>query len=89
MTSKSSENITFASSISNVPVEDLSYEQARSELMNVVTAMESGTSSLEEIIALWERGEELANRCEAWLDGAHQRLNAARQERLEQSSSES
>ncbi|MFW0178334.1 exodeoxyribonuclease VII small subunit [Rothia sp. CCM 9418] len=89
MTSKSSENITFTSSISNVPVEDLSYEQARSELMNVVTAMESGTSSLEEIIALWERGEELANRCEAWLDGAHQRLNAARQERLEQNSSES
>jgi exodeoxyribonuclease VII small subunit len=56
----------------------LSYEQAREQLMNVVNQLEAGSSSLEDSLALWERGEALAKRCEEWLEGAKERLNAAR-----------
>lgn len=59
-------------------VAELSYEQAREELMNVVAQLEAGGASLEQSLALWERGEALAARCEAWLDGARKRLEAAR-----------
>jgi exodeoxyribonuclease VII small subunit len=55
----------------------LSYEQARDELLEVVQALESGGVPLEESLALWERGEALAARCQEWLDGAHRRLDAA------------
>lgn len=75
------QNIEFSTSAQGAPVEELSYEQARSELMQVVSRMESGSSNLEETIALWERGEQLAARCEAWLDGARQRLSAAKEAR--------
>ena len=56
----------------------LSYEQARDELIRVVAELEQGSSSLEESLALWERGEALAQRCEEWLVGARARLDAAR-----------
>jgi exodeoxyribonuclease VII small subunit len=56
----------------------LSYEQARDELIGVVSRLEQGTSTLEESLALWERGEALARRCEEWLIGAKARLDAAR-----------
>ena len=56
---------------------DLSYEQARDELLAVVSALESGGVPLEESLALWERGEALASRCQEWLDGARRRLDAA------------
>lgn len=59
-------------------VSDLSYEQARDELVNVVAELERGTATLEESLTLWERGEALAARCEEWLIGAKQRLEAAR-----------
>jgi len=59
-------------------VASLSYEQARDELVAVVTALEQGTATLEESLALWERGEALAARCEEWLIGAKARLDAAR-----------
>ncbi|MDO4917193.1 MAG: exodeoxyribonuclease VII small subunit [Rothia sp. (in: high G+C Gram-positive bacteria)] len=78
----SENNIEFADHTQGAPVEELSYEQARSELMQVVAQMESGSSNLEQTIALWERGEKLAARCEAWLDGARTRLNAAKAERV-------
>lgn len=58
---------------------ELSYEQARDELVQVVGRLEQGGSTLEESIQLWERGEALAARCEEWLLGARQRLEAARQ----------
>lgn len=58
--------------------DDLSYEQARDELILVVGELEQGSSSLEESLALWERGEALAARCEEWLVGAKARLEAAR-----------
>ena len=56
----------------------MSYEQARAELVETVTRLETGGAGLEESLALWERGEALADRCEAWLDGARQRLQEVR-----------
>jgi len=55
----------------------LSYERAREELVEVVRTLEAGGTSLEESLALWERGEALAARCQAWLDGAREKLDAA------------
>ncbi|HTY73712.1 MAG TPA: exodeoxyribonuclease VII small subunit [Actinomycetes bacterium] len=55
-----------------------SYEQARDELVEVVRRLEAGGASLEESLALWERGEYLAAVCQTWLDGARARLDAAR-----------
>jgi exodeoxyribonuclease VII small subunit len=57
---------------------ELSYEQARAELAAVVEKLEAGGSTLEESLALWERGEHLAAVCQQWLDGARARLDAAR-----------
>lgn len=59
--------------------ETLSYEVARDELIQVVNRLEQGGTTLEESLELWERGEALATRCEEWLLGARQRLEAARQ----------
>lgn len=56
----------------------LSYEEARDELVLVVSKLEQGAATLEESLALWERGEALARRCEEWLVGAKERLDAAR-----------
>lgn len=53
------------------------YEQARDELAEVVRQLEQGGATLEQSLALWERGEELATVCQAWLDGAKARLDAA------------
>jgi exodeoxyribonuclease VII small subunit len=61
--------------------EKLSYEQARAELATVVERLEAGGTSLEESLALWERGEKLADVCQKWLDGARERLDASRQAR--------
>lgn len=57
--------------------ETLSYEQARDELAIIVQRLESGGASLEESLALWERGERLAAICQAWLDGAKTKVDAA------------
>ncbi len=57
---------------------ELSYEEARAELARVVERLESGGGTLEEALALWERGEALAAVCQRWLDGARARLDAAR-----------
>ena len=58
--------------------ENLSYEQARTELASVVERLETGGSSLEESLALWERGERLADVCQRWLDGARDRIETVR-----------
>lgn len=58
---------------------ELSYEEARDELIQVVGQLEQGGTTLEQSLQLWERGEALAARCEEWLLGARQRLEAARQ----------
>ena len=65
-------------------VSALSYEQAREQLVSVVSQLEAGGVTLERSLALWERGEALADHCESWLEGAKKRLAAAR-EKAEQS----
>lgn len=55
----------------------LTYEQARDELADVVRRLEAGNATLEESLALWERGEKLASICEEWLGGVRARLAAA------------
>lgn len=72
----STNGITSAGGITSGP--ELSYEQARAELASVVERLEAGGATLEESLALWERGEHLADVCQRWLDGARQRLDAAR-----------
>lgn len=57
--------------------ETLGYEQARDELIEVVRRLEAGGTTLEESLALWERGEGLARVCRTWLEGARERLDAA------------
>lgn len=54
-----------------------SYEAARDELAEVVRQLETGGATLEESLALWARGEELAAICQQWLDGAKAQLDAA------------
>lgn len=56
----------------------MTYEQARDELVGVVARLEAGGETLEGSLALWERGEALAARCQQWLDGARRRLDEAR-----------
>jgi exodeoxyribonuclease VII small subunit len=66
-------------------IEALSYEEAREQLVGVVSRLEAGGASLEESLALWERGEALAKRCEEWLEGARKRLAAAREKPAQES----
>lgn len=56
--------------------ENLSYEQAREQLVEVVRTLEAGGTTLAESLALWERGEHLARICQDALDGARARLDA-------------
>lgn len=66
------------SALNDIPVDTLSFEAARDELVKVVAELEQGSPTLEHSLALWERGESLAARCEEWLLGAKRRLDAAR-----------
>ena len=59
----------------------ISYDQDRDELQQDVSKLEGQTVSLEESMALWERGEELAKICEEWLSGARKKLDAAQSKR--------
>jgi exodeoxyribonuclease VII small subunit len=56
---------------------ELGYEEARDQLVEVVRTLEQGGTTLAESLTLWERGEELARICQAALDGARARLDAA------------
>ncbi|MEV0686129.1 MULTISPECIES: exodeoxyribonuclease VII small subunit [Nocardia] len=53
------------------------YERARDELVNVVKMLEQGGLDLDDSLALWERGEALAARCEQHLAGARKRVEDA------------
>ncbi len=72
------EAMTTPASGDTSDVASLSFEQARDELVRVVAELEQGAPTLEHSLALWERGEALAARCEEWLLGAKHRLDAAR-----------
>lgn len=56
---------------------ELTYEQARDELIATVQKLEAGGTTLEESLALWERGEQLAAICQQFLDGAQKKLDSA------------
>jgi exodeoxyribonuclease VII small subunit len=60
-----------------VSAEQPSYEAARAELRDIVAKLEAGGQSLEDSLALWERGEQLADICQHWLDDASERLEQA------------
>ena len=56
------------------------FEEAREELASIVSRLEAGGLSLEESLALWQRGEEVAAVCTKWLDEAREKLRAAMDE---------
>jgi exodeoxyribonuclease VII small subunit len=64
------------------------YEESRDELVAVVQRLESGGLTLEESLALWQRGEELATACQTWLEGAQARLDSATTDDAEPDSAE-
>ncbi|MCW2649987.1 MAG: exodeoxyribonuclease small subunit [Mycobacterium sp.] len=59
------------------PISELGYEEARDELIEVVRVLEQGGLDLDSSLRLWERGEELAHRCEEHLAGARKRVEDA------------
>ena len=56
------------------PADQLSFEAARDELEQVVQRLEDGSTSLEEALALWERGEALYRACRSRLEAAEARI---------------
>lgn len=72
------DDMTSPTDGSSADVATLSFEQARDELVRVVAELEQGAPTLEQSLALWTRGEQLAARCEDWLLGAKRRLDEAR-----------
>lgn len=80
------ERATAATAETPRDVAAMSYEEARDELVQVVARLETGGETLEGSLTLWERGEALATRCQEWLDGARERLEAARRAEAEDES---
>lgn len=60
------------------PVESLSFEEALKELESIVHQLETGDATLEDSIALYERGNQLRARCTDRLDRAQARIEAIR-----------
>jgi exodeoxyribonuclease VII small subunit len=61
----------------NADIADLTYEQARDELVAIVAKLEGGQAPLEASMELWRRGDALATHCSAWLDSAQAQIDAA------------
>lgn len=81
MAAKDSE--TPSSQTADFPdIRNLSYEQARDELISIVAQLEGGQIGLEDSMALWERGEALATHCNTWLDGAEAKLTSGAETKL-------
>ena len=59
------------------PISQLGYEACRDELIEVVRLLEQGGLDLDASLELWERGAQLAKRCEEHLAGARQRVTDA------------
>ncbi|WP_018156838.1 exodeoxyribonuclease VII small subunit [Demetria terragena] len=58
-------------------IPDLSYEDARDELVAIVSKLEGSSADLEESMHLWGRGEKLAAHCQRKLDSVEEQLDAA------------
>jgi exodeoxyribonuclease VII small subunit len=65
----------------NKDIESMSYEQARDELTKVLNQLEAGSVTLDQSMALWQRGELLAQKCEQWLAGARAKLDEVLKEK--------
>ncbi|RPI23936.1 MAG: exodeoxyribonuclease VII small subunit [Chloroflexota bacterium] len=64
------ESSGYPNGVSSTPVEELTYEQAFSELEAIVTALESDQNTLEDCLELFERGQSLARFCANLLESA-------------------
>lgn len=73
---KSTESTETAAAEEFADVAELSYEDARDELIGIVAQLEGGQVGLEESMRLWRRGEALAAHCSTWLDEAEATLDA-------------
>ncbi|TPG15315.1 exodeoxyribonuclease VII small subunit [Sphingomonas oligophenolica] len=62
----------------DMPIEELSFEAALKELETIVGRLESGDATLDQSIALYERGDKLRQRCAERLDAAQARIEAIR-----------
>jgi exodeoxyribonuclease VII small subunit len=65
-------------------VTELTFESAQRELEQVVERLERGEASLDEAIALWERGEELLRFCLTRLETAEGKVEELAQQLSEQ-----
>jgi exodeoxyribonuclease VII small subunit len=67
----------------NIPVDQLTYEQAFAELEASVAALETGQHPLDETLRLFERGQELVRHCASLLDQAELKIQRLNGETLE------
>jgi exodeoxyribonuclease VII small subunit len=68
--------------LERTPIEQLTYEEAFAELEDIVTALESDERSLEESLALFERGQALSRHCTEMLDKAELKVQQLSGEQL-------
>jgi exodeoxyribonuclease VII small subunit len=59
------------------PISSMGYEECRDQLIEVVRVLEQGGLDLDASLKLWEKGEQLAKRCEEHLAGARKRVEDA------------
>ncbi|KIN62628.1 Exodeoxyribonuclease 7 small subunit [Sulfitobacter noctilucicola] len=62
--------------MSDLPVDEMSFETAMAELEKVLAQLESGNVELDASISLYERGAALKARCEAKLKEAEEKVAA-------------
>jgi exodeoxyribonuclease VII small subunit len=67
-----------------VSAEERTFEQAQAELEQIVERLEQGQASLDEALALWEKGEQLYAFCRERLDAAQGKVEELAR-RVEQS----
>ena len=65
------------------PIDKLTFEQAYAELEDVVSALETGEQSLDDALALFERGKGLTKHCAELLDKAELRIRRISGETVE------
>ena len=68
-------------SAEKIDVNTLSFEQAVSELENIVARLERGDVALDQSIEIYERGEALKKHCETLLSAAEARIEKIRVDR--------
>ena len=73
--------MTPETSNAKIEVTGLSFEQAVSELENIVARLERGDVPLDQSIEIYERGEALKKHCETLLNAAEARIEKIRVDR--------